>query len=410
MPTARRSSCSRRATSTRRRPRPQGELAEARPTSTSGDGLAARGDRRGQGPRERRRRPRSPRRRSGARSEEIAQAQARLVAAQARSTRRSSTRSGRRRSSTKGAISQAEATTRRSRAWTAVAQRDALQAGARRARERDAPRGHAQASARAPRGARQRRAPQGRVARRGHPGGARPGGRGEGQARADRVRHLDELTIRAPRASRVESLDLRPGRHPRAERTRRDAARGRPALRAHLRAGDADRRCIRVGQEVPITVDSFAEQARSRAWSSTSTTSASTRRATSQTADERADQVFATRVGLREGRTTCARAWRRSSRCPNDRRDRDAVPSRGRGASTSAGVTRKFGDFTALDDVNLAVHARDHLRPARPQRLGQVDAHPHPLRPARADLGHARPCSASTWRRRARRSAGASAT
>ena len=52
---------------------------------------------------------------------------------------------------------------------------------------------------------------------------------------------IDELTIRAPRAARVESLDLRPGDILGAERAGGDAARGRPALRAHLRARDAAR-------------------------------------------------------------------------------------------------------------------------------------------------------------------------
>ena len=86
-----------------------------------------------------------------------------------------------------------------------------------------------------------------------------------------------------------------------------------------------------------------------------------------QTADERADQVFATRIGIcTKAATSCAPAWRRSSRCPSEPSD-DAIVGR-------ATCTRKFGDFVALDDVEPDGAPGHGLRPARPQRLGQVDA------------------------------------
>ena len=61
---------------------------------------------------------------------------------------------------------------------------------------------------------------------------------------------------------------------------------------------------IHPGQEVPITVDSFPGR-RSRAWSSHITSEGEFTPRNLQTADERADQVFATRVRHRGGRATC---------------------------------------------------------------------------------------------------------
>ena len=62
---------------------------------------------------------------------------------------------------------------------------------------------------------------------------------------------------------------------------------------------------ITLGQEVPITVDSLPGRDASRASSSTSTSEGEYSPRNLQTADERADQVFATRVGIEDGRRRC---------------------------------------------------------------------------------------------------------
>ena len=54
-------------------------------------------------------------------------------------------------------------------------------------------------------------------------------------------------------------------------------------------------------------------------------------------------------------------------------------------AVVCAGVTYRFGDHVAVDDVDLTIAARRDLRPARPQRGGQDDHHPHAGHAAEAD-------------------------
>jgi len=88
---------------------------------------------------------------------------------------------------------------------------------------------------------------------------------------------LDELTIRAPRAARVEALDLRPGDVPETQL-------------GH----------VAPGLVVPISVDSFPGRSfRGRVESVASQGEFTPRNL--QTADERADQVFAARVRIEEG-------------------------------------------------------------------------------------------------------------
>lgn len=118
-----------------------------------------------------------------------------------------------------------------------------------------------------------------------------------------RVRQIDvmleELVIRAPRAARVEALDLRPGDilAPNAPA----AKLLEPAqLYVRLYVPETQIGHVHTGQEVPIFVDSFPNQAfRGRVESVASQGEFTPRNL--QTADERADQVFATRVGIVTG-------------------------------------------------------------------------------------------------------------
>ncbi|HEX3697951.1 MAG TPA: HlyD family efflux transporter periplasmic adaptor subunit [Polyangia bacterium] len=110
---------------------------------------------------------------------------------------------------------------------------------------------------------------------------------------------LDELVIRAPRASRVESLDLRPGDilAPNAPA----AKLLEPAeLYVRIYVPETEIGHVHPGLEVPITVDSFPGKAfRGRVESVASEGEFTPRNL--QTADERADQVFACRVRIEEG-------------------------------------------------------------------------------------------------------------
>jgi HlyD family secretion protein len=109
---------------------------------------------------------------------------------------------------------------------------------------------------------------------------------------------LDELIVRAPRAARVEALDLRPGDI---------LAPNAPAARL-LEPGELYVRIyvpetqighVRPGMQVPITVDSFPGRAFAGRVESVASQGEFTPR-NLQTADERADQVFATRVRIED--------------------------------------------------------------------------------------------------------------
>jgi len=110
---------------------------------------------------------------------------------------------------------------------------------------------------------------------------------------------LDELTVRAPLPSRVEALDLRPGDI---------LAANAPAavlleekqLYVRIYVPETLLGRLHVGQSVPILVDSFPNRGfRGIVKHINDVGEYSPRNL--QTADERADQVFATRVELQEG-------------------------------------------------------------------------------------------------------------
>jgi HlyD family secretion protein len=111
--------------------------------------------------------------------------------------------------------------------------------------------------------------------------------------------NIDELTIRAPRASKVESLDLRPGDILGPNATAAKLLEpGELYLRIYVPETQLGH--IRLGQEVPIYVDSFPDKAFQGVVEYIAHEGEYTPR-NLQTADERADQVFASRVRLLTG-------------------------------------------------------------------------------------------------------------
>jgi HlyD family secretion protein len=121
------------------------------------------------------------------------------------------------------------------------------------------------------------------------------------KGRVDQIQvQLDELTIRAPRDARVETLDLRPGDilQPNAV-----AAKLLEADQLYIRiyVPETQLAFVHPGQELPLYVDSFPGRAFRATVESVSSQGEFTPR-NLQTADERADQVFAARLRLEEGR------------------------------------------------------------------------------------------------------------
>jgi HlyD family secretion protein len=120
------------------------------------------------------------------------------------------------------------------------------------------------------------------------------------QGRLDQIRvMIDELVVAAPRPARVESLDLRPGDILAPNAT---AATLLEDDQLYVRIYVPETRIgrIKVGEEVPIAVDSFPGRTFKGVVEHINGVGEYSPR-NLQTADERADQVFATRIGLREG-------------------------------------------------------------------------------------------------------------
>ncbi|MGZ3443190.1 MAG: HlyD family secretion protein, partial [Polyangia bacterium] len=121
------------------------------------------------------------------------------------------------------------------------------------------------------------------------------------QGKLDQINTLvDELVVRAPGDCRVESLDLRPG-----DIVAPNAATATlledDQLYVRIYVPETHIGHIAVGQKVPITVDSFPGKTFTGVVEHINSVGEYSPR-NLQTADERADQVFATRIGLRDGR------------------------------------------------------------------------------------------------------------
>jgi membrane fusion protein YbhG len=110
---------------------------------------------------------------------------------------------------------------------------------------------------------------------------------------------IDELIVRAPKDARIESLDLRPGDIV-APNATCAVLLEEDQLYVRIYVPETHIGQIKIGEEVPITVDSFPKRKFKGVVEHIASVGEYSPR-NLQTADERADQVFATRVGIIEG-------------------------------------------------------------------------------------------------------------
>ena len=120
------------------------------------------------------------------------------------------------------------------------------------------------------------------------------------RARLDQIKTMeDELTVRAPRPSRVESLDLRPGDILAPSATAATLIED-DQLYVRIYVPETQIGHVQVGAQVPVAVDSYPGRSFAGVVEHVNGIGEYTPR-NLQTADERANQVFATRIGLRDG-------------------------------------------------------------------------------------------------------------
>jgi HlyD family secretion protein len=120
------------------------------------------------------------------------------------------------------------------------------------------------------------------------------------QGKVDQIQtQIDELSVTAPLPSRVESLDLRPGDIVSPNATAAVLLEEKQ-LYVRIYVPETLLGHLKLGQTVQVSVDSFPNQTFQGVVEHINEVGEYSPR-NLQTADERADQVFATRVGLRTG-------------------------------------------------------------------------------------------------------------
>ncbi len=120
------------------------------------------------------------------------------------------------------------------------------------------------------------------------------------QGRVDQIQTMiDELQIKTPRPARVEAIELRPGDILGPNATAATLLED-DQLFVRIYVPETRLGQIKVGQEVPIEVDSFPDETFTGVVEHINMVGEYSPR-NLQTADERADQVFATRIGIKTG-------------------------------------------------------------------------------------------------------------
>jgi multidrug resistance efflux pump len=235
---------------------------------------------------------------AGARSEEIAGANARLVQAQVAADKAQIDADRAHKLVASGSISQAEADNADAILKGAIAQRDALQQALDQLKNGSRLEDISQARTRAIEAEASMKLVQAgsRIEDIKAAQGAVDGAKGK----LDSIDvMIAELTIVSPNAARVEALDLRPG-----DILAPSAAAATlledDQLYVRIYVPETRIGLIHVGAEVPISVDSFPGRSFKGVVEHINTVGEYSPR-NLQTADERADQVFATRIGVRQG-------------------------------------------------------------------------------------------------------------
>lgn len=239
--------------------------------------------------------------RAGARSEELDAARARLASAEAAldKARLDAERASRLVES--GAISRADADSAETQLRAATAQRDALASSLKELENGTRSEELQQAASRAA----EARAQAQLVA-----GAARvedvESARAVVEAARGRLQQievsLEELTVRAPRPTRVETIDLRPGDLLAPNATAAILVED-DQLYVRIYVPETQLGLVHTGQKLPVFVDSFPGRPFEGVVQHVNTVGEYSPR-NLQTADERADQVFATRLDLTSGRET----------------------------------------------------------------------------------------------------------
>jgi multidrug resistance efflux pump len=120
------------------------------------------------------------------------------------------------------------------------------------------------------------------------------------QGRVDQIQvMIDELSVKAPLPARIETLDLRPGDLLGPSATAAVLLEEKQ-LFVRIYVPETLLGHLKLGQSVPVSVDSFPDQHFQGVVEHINGVGEYSPR-NLQTADERADQVFATRVGLQSG-------------------------------------------------------------------------------------------------------------
>jgi HlyD family secretion protein len=236
--------------------------------------------------------------RAGPRKEEIAAAQARVEAAEATLAKAKTDAARAKKLGAQGAISEAQVDSAETAERLAASERDAARETLKALVKGTRPQQVRQAEARASAAA--------AVAQLVESGSRVEDLRGaEARVTAARGRlmqvetEIDELTIRAPKAAQVESLDLRPGDLLPPSATAAKLLEP-DELYVRIYVPETQLGFVRPGLEVPISVDSFPDRTFAGVVEFVSEQGEFTPR-NLQTADERANQVFSTRVRLDEG-------------------------------------------------------------------------------------------------------------
>jgi HlyD family secretion protein len=237
--------------------------------------------------------------RAGARPEQIGAAEARLAAAEAALDKARDDAARADKLIGSGAITQAEVDAARTALRSATATRDAqaraldeLKNGVRVEEKRQAAARAAEAEAPA------------RLVAAGARGEDVKAAQAQVAAARARLAQIDvlvgELVVKAPRTARVEAIDLRPG-DLLAPNAAAVTLLEDDQLYVRVYVPETRLGLIRVGQEVPVTVDSFPDESFPGVVEHIAEVGEYSPR-NLQTADERAFQVFATRIGVGHGK------------------------------------------------------------------------------------------------------------